>query len=39
MQNSRRDHIVSCLDIVWESMSGLCESFTEDQWKLATDCP
>ena len=39
MQNSRRDHIVSCLDIVWESMSGLCESFTEDQWKRATDCP
>ena len=39
MQNSRRDHVVSCLDIVWESMSGLCESFTEDQWKLATDCP
>ena len=39
MQNSRRDHIVSCLDIVWESMSGLCESFTEDLWKRATDCP
>lgn len=39
MQNSPRDHIVSCLDIVWESMSKLCGPFTEAQWKLATDCP
>ena len=38
MPNSPRDHIVSCLDIVWESMSRLCEPFTEAQWKLATDC-
>jgi len=39
MQDSRRDHIVSCLDIVWKSMNELCQPFTEAQWKLETDCP
>ena len=39
MENSRRDHIILCLDTVWESMSKLCEPLTEEQWKLATDCP
>ena len=39
MQNSPREHIVSCLDIVWESISKLCEPLTEAQWKLQTDCP
>lgn len=39
MSQSSRDHIVSCLKLVWESMVGLCEPLTDAQWDLATDCP
>ncbi len=33
------DQIASYLDIVWSSMSSLCAGFSDDQWKLPTDCP
>ena len=31
--------IVSKLERVWGSMAELCATFSEQEWKLATDCP
>jgi hypothetical protein len=27
------------LEQVWQSIGKLCESFTEREWKMPTDCP
>ena len=31
--------IVDRMEKVWQSITTLCSSFTEDQWKMPTDCP
>jgi uncharacterized protein (TIGR03083 family) len=35
----RDQEIVDKLEQVWTSMAGLCASFSEKEWKAATDCP
>ena len=37
--NVSEQDIVDRMEMVWQSISTLCSSFTENQWKMPTDCP
>ena len=38
-ENASDQEIVDRMEKVWQSIATMCSSFTEDQWKMPTDCP